>query len=64
MTDSKICANCGLDIEGDYLKIGDNFIQITFFDDEENDNVFCSKDCLCTFISVLEVDEEGDAFPI
>lgn len=63
MTDSKICANCGLDIEGDYLKIGDNFLQVKYFDSEE-DNIFCSKDCLCQALSVLEVDEEGDAFPI
>ena len=49
---------------GDIGECIENCIQEAYKLREENDNVFCSKDCLCTFISVLEVDEEGDAFPI
>ena len=60
----KICANCGLEIEGSYYKVGDNFLQVKYFDDEETENVFCSKDCLCQALSVLEVDEDGEAFPV
>ena len=60
----KICATCGLDIEDNYYKIGDNFLQVKFFDDEETENIFCSKDCLCQALSVLEVDEDGEAFPV
>lgn len=64
MAERKICAYCGLDIEGSYLKIGDNYLQVKYFDDEETENIFCSKDCLCSALSVLEVDENGEAFQI
>lgn len=56
---TKVCANCGKEIEGNYLKIGDNFLQIKYFDDEETENVFCDQTCLCEALSVLEIDEEG-----
>lgn len=59
----KYCANCGMEIEGSYLKIGDNFLQVKYFDDEETENIFCSETCLCRSLSMLEVDEDGDGFP-
>lgn len=63
MTDNiKICANCGLEIRDDYYKIGDNYLQVNYFDSDE-DNCFCSKDCLCSSLSVLEVDENGEVYP-
>ena len=60
----KVCANCGMTIEGNYFKVGDNFLQVKYFDDEDTENLFCSKDCLCKALSVLEVDEEGEAFQL
>ena len=59
-----ICATCKLAIHGNYLMVGDNFLQAKFFDSEE-DNRFCSKECLCQALSVLEVDkDDGSAFLI
>lgn len=48
------CANCGKIIENSYFIIGDNYLQIKFFDSEE-DNVFCSKECICKYLSVIEI---------
>lgn len=56
----KYCASCGLEIEGSYLKIGDNYLQAHYFDDEDTENIFCSETCLCHALSVIEVDENGD----
>jgi len=59
-----ICACCGQEITEDYYVVGDNFLQAKFFDSEE-DNRFCSKDCLCASLSTLLVDKEtGDVFPV
>lgn len=44
----KICAQCGNEIlVGErYFKVCDNFLQMRYFDEEdESDNVFCSKAC-------------------
>lgn len=59
------CANCGMSIqpEENYLIVGDNFLQVKFFDSRE-DNIFCSKECLCQALSVLEVDSDGEAYEI
>lgn len=43
------CAECGCEI--------DNYLQVKYFDSEEN-NIFCSKECLCDALSVGEVDKE------
>ena len=33
----------------------DNFLQMRYFDaEDESDNVFCSQDCLCEALSVME----------
>ena len=53
----KICAQCGNEIPvGErYLKVCDNFLQMRYFDaEDESDNVFCSQDCLCEALSVME----------
>ena len=53
----KICAQCGNDIPvGEtYFKVCDNFLQMRYFDaEDESDNVFCSQDCLCEALSVME----------
>ena len=49
------CANCGKEIEESYLMVGDNYLQVKYFDSEE-DNVFCGQDCLCKYLSVMEVE--------
>ena len=56
----KRCAYCDSEIDGSYYKVGDNFLQVRYFDDEEVENVFCSKDCLCSSLSVLEIDEDDE----
>jgi hypothetical protein len=51
------CAYCkklindetGLDSEQGYYKALDNFLQIKYFDSDE-DNIFCSQDCACRAI--------------
>ena len=53
----KVCANCGKEIKESYYMVGDNFLQIKYFDEEDgSDNIFCSKECLCDALSVMEVD--------
>ena len=57
----KVCAKCGKEIEGKYLKCCDNFLQVKYFEDyEEKDNIFCSKDCFCESLSLLTIMENGD----
>ena len=57
------CANCKCDIIGEtYLKCLDNFLLVKYFDEEQN-NVFCSKDCFCEALTLEEIeieDEETD----
>lgn len=59
------CAFCGDEInetsEGRYM-VGDNFLQANYFDSEE-DNLFCSKDCICRALSVLAILDDGSTFP-
>ena len=53
----KACANCGSIIEEKYYMVGDNYLQVKYFDEEDgSDNIFCSKECLCDALSVMEVD--------
>lgn len=49
------CAKCKKEIEKSYLMVGDNYLQVKYFDSDE-DNVFCSKECLCEYLSVMEVE--------
>lgn len=55
----RYCANCNCEIREDesaeYFKILDNNLQIKYF--ESNDeNIFCSKECLCEALSVERFD--------
>lgn len=53
---NKVCANCGIEIKESYYMVGDNFLQIKYFDEEDgSDNVFCSEHCLCKALSVMTV---------
>lgn len=60
----KYCATCGTKIKGRYLKIGDNYLQAKYFDDEEKENIFCTETCLCQSLNTIEIDEDGESFPI
>lgn len=64
------CAQCGKEIlskeeeplgEGGYYKVLDNYLQVNYFDSNE-DNVFCSEECVLKSLSVefiyLEDEEE------
>ena len=56
----KICAWCGAEIdteEDGYVKCLDNFLQVKYFDSED-DNVFCSKDCACESMSIEHIYDE------
>lgn len=57
---SRHCAVCNKVIEDEYLKIGDNFLQVKYFDDEETENIFCSEECLCKALSVRRVTKDGE----
>ncbi len=54
-----ICSNCGNEIEILYYKCLDNYIQTKYFDTEE-ENIFCSHECFCKYLSLeeIEIDEE------
>ena len=58
-----ICAECGCIIEPEdtWYKVGDNFLQVKYFDSDE-DNCFCSKDCLLRSLFTLEVGPDGEEF--
>ena len=45
------CSYCNVEIKEEYYYVGDNFIQRKYFDSED-ENVFCSKNCLCESLSV------------
>lgn len=42
----RVCANCGREINGEYYKSLDNYLQVNYFDDESC-NCFCSQECFC-----------------
>ena len=52
----KTCAACGKPItKGQpYFTVGDKFLRMRYFGTDV-DNVFCSKDCVCDYLSVIEV---------
>ncbi len=50
-------------IEGTYLKVGDNFLQVKYFENDD-ENIFCSEECLLRSLSVLTVFEDGSCLPM
>lgn len=58
---AKSCACCGAMLEGEYYKVGDNFLQRKYFESEE-DSLFCSEECVMKGLSVLLVDEQGNEY--
>lgn len=53
MSKSILCACCNKQIEFEYLIVGDNYLQIKYFEEEDgSDNIFCSDECLKETLSV------------
>jgi len=43
------CAECGREIDDDYVSYMDNFLQREYFNEEDgSDNIFCSVECAAT----------------
>ena len=57
---TKVCAQCGKEIPfgTPYYMVGDNYLQVNYFD-SANDNIFCSQECLCEALSVIEIPNDG-----
>ena len=54
------CSECGSKITDTYFKCFDNYIQVNFFDTEE-ENCFCSKESFCKYLNLTELEvEEND----
>lgn len=53
------CSECGTVIHDSYYKCLDNFLQVKYFDSEE-ENCFCSEDCFCKYISLSQIDLNKD----
>lgn len=58
----KKCSECNKEInvkEDIYYKSLDNFIQVKYFDTED-ENIFCSEECFCKYFNLTEYlgDEE------
>lgn len=51
------CSECGTKIKDNYYKCLDNYLQVNFFDTEE-ENCFCSKSCFCKYMSLEQLDVE------
>lgn len=58
----KECSYCGnkINIEIDsYFKCLDNYLQVKYFDTEE-ENVFCCKECFCNYVTLEEIELESE----
>ena len=61
----KECSYCHEEIdikENHYFVCQDNFIQVKYFDTEE-ENIFCCQECFCNYVQLEEIDpydEEGE----
>ena len=57
----RVCANCGMPIYENEkrLRCRDNYLISKYFDSDEN-NIFCSEDCLMEALSVKEYADEDE----
>lgn len=55
----RVCAQCGKEIDpvkDGFIMCRDNFMQEKYFQEmDESDNVFCSQDCACEYLSIKRV---------
>lgn len=50
------CFNCKKKIKETYFKCLDNWLQAKFFEySDERDNIFCTKECFCEYLSLEEL---------
>ena len=57
MNNQPECTHCKCDIKDNYFMVGDNYLQVKYFEElDGSDNIFCSKDCLCESLSVMEME--------
>lgn len=50
------CSECGTKIEDTYYTCLDNYLQVKFFDTDE-ENCFCSKECFCNYMELKKISE-------
>lgn len=54
------CSSCGIELEDNFCyQVLDNNLQTKYFDSEE-ENRFCSKECVCDYISFEPVKIQED----
>ena len=53
------CSTCGEYLENKYYKCLDNYLQVKYFDTEE-ENIFCSQECFCKYLSLEEMEAEDE----
>lgn len=59
------CANCGKEIEDEYVMVGDNYLQVNYFDEYDgSDNIFCNTGCMASSLSVMHISKEDDEWPL
>lgn len=60
----RVCTQCGKEIDpvkDGFVMCGDNFIQAKYFQEMDgSDNVFCSQDCACKYLSIERVYQTED----
>lgn len=59
----KYCSYCGKPITDNFLRIGDSFLVVNYFDTAA-DNLFCSEHCLVCSLSTFEITQEGEEIPL
>ena len=59
----KYCTHCGKEIEDYYYKCLDNFLQVSYFDNDEM-NCFCSEECFADYcmLDCIELEEEDNVY--
>ncbi len=60
----RVCAQCGKEIDpvkDGFVMRRDNFMQVKYFQEMDgSDNVFCSQDCACQYLSIERVYQTED----
>jgi hypothetical protein len=57
----KNCVQCGEELTKEYYKCLDNFMQVKYFEaDDQSDNVFCSHDCFARYMDLERIEIKED----
>lgn len=57
----KYCAKCGCELGDEFYLFTDNFLQIKYFDSNEN-NAFCSPECACDALMLESIPNTKKSF--